>query len=431
MVKLFCSIVGVAGSAFSVEVDEGKTVDDLKEAIKAKKANDFKEVDADKLQLFLAKKDEGRGPWLTEEEVKKDVIDTTGLKLLGAARARLRRVGLSDVDVGGVDEDEEVEGRGPVNVLVVVPEQDGTISKEMFAATTPLTVEQVEMSMNKVLRERDEKASAYSFSDLNTAMEEQIVKKMRLTENIPDVKEPVDTSIAGYSWIPKIVESEESQRAGYMAYLQQHLKTLMDRGDFLLDDIAGDKSVLNIVDPRLPFAMKGTADVLLINRTSKNPLIKLAGVSLVIELKKKVEPGHVPQAIGQLVSCSMKAPLNCYPLSLLTDLNDHWHFSWFSDKHVLTQLTLRYPKNAFRFIEAAVLRRTESAPPPPSFMPGSFKTIKVDDFLPQPGDARAEEMMERYELMADVVEPEFLMARRMDYARQLVQSMPMYSYMYT
>ncbi|KAG2866965.1 hypothetical protein PC113_g2396 [Phytophthora cactorum] len=300
----------------------------------------------------------------------------------------------------------------------------------MSATTTPLTVEQVEMSMNKVLRERDEKASAYSFSDLNTAMEERIVKKMRLTENIPDVKEPVNTSITGYSWIPKIAESEESQRAGYMAYLQQHLKTLIDRGDFLLDDIAGDKSVLNIVDPRLPFAMKGTADVLLINRTSKNPLIKLAGVSLVIELKKKVEPGHVPQAIGQLVSCSMKAPLNCYPLSLLTDLNDHWHFSWFSDKHVLTQVTLQYPKNAFRFIEAAVLRRTESAPLPPSFIPGPFKTIKVDDFLPQPDDDHAEEMMERYELMADVVEPEFLMARRMEYAQHVVQSMPMYAHMY-
>ncbi|EEY65446.1 Crinkler (CRN) family protein [Phytophthora infestans T30-4] len=139
MVKLFCSIVGVAGSAFSVEVDEGKTVDDLKEAIKAKKANDFKEVDADKLQLFLAKKDEGRGPWLTEEEVKKDVIDTTGLKLLGAARARLRRVGLSDVDVGGVDEDEEVEGRGPVNVLVVVPEGavGSALSQPANSATIP------------------------------------------------------------------------------------------------------------------------------------------------------------------------------------------------------------------------------------------------------------------------------------------------------
>ncbi|EEY52986.1 Crinkler (CRN) family protein [Phytophthora infestans T30-4] len=428
MVTLYCVVVGVAGSAFPVDIDENKSVGHLKYAIKEKNASTIT-CDAKNLQLFLAKA--GGNAWLSSltEDVKK-------LKK-GEKTALVKSLTQEEKELQGEDPISEcLEGMDPpkvkqIHVLVVVPEQDGTISNDMSAVTTPLTVEQVEMSMNKVLRERDEKASAYSFSDLNTAMEERIVKKMRLTENIPDVKEPVDTSIAGYSWIPKIVESEESQRAGYMAYLQQHLKTLIDRGDFLLDDIAGDKSVLNIVDPRLPFAMKGTADVLLINRTAKNPLIKLAGVSLVIELKKKVEPGHVPQAIGQLVSCSMKAPLNCYPLSLLTDLNDHWHFSWFSDKHVLTQLTLRYPKNAFRFIEAAVLRRTESAPPPPSFMPGSFKTIKVDDFLPQPVDARAEEMMERYELMADVVEPEFLMARRMDYARQLVQSMPMYSYMYT
>ncbi|EEY69586.1 Crinkler (CRN) family protein, partial [Phytophthora infestans T30-4] len=347
MVTLYCVVVGVAGSAFPVDIDENKSVGHLKDAIKEKNASTIT-CDAKNLQLFLAKKKKGAGVRLTENDVKDGVSDTSDLKLLGVAGAPLSLVGLSEKDVKFVPTLEDVESMNtPVHVLVVVPEQDGTISKEMSAATSPLTVEQVEMSMNKVLRERDEKASAYSFSDLNTAMEERIVKKMRLTENIPDVKEPVDTSIAGYSWIPKIVESEESQRAGYMEYLQQHLKTLIDRGDFLLDDIAGDKSVLNIVDPRLPFAMKGTADVLLINRTAKNPLIKLAGVSLVIELKKKVEPGHVPQAIGQLVSCSMKAPLNCYPLSLLTDLNDHWHFSWFSDKHVLTQVTLKYPKNAF------------------------------------------------------------------------------------
>ncbi|EEY52988.1 Crinkler (CRN) family protein [Phytophthora infestans T30-4] len=386
MVTLFCAVVGVAGSTFPVDINENKSVGHLKKAIKEENASTIT-CDAKNLQLFLAKA--GGNAWLSSltEEVKK-------LKK-GEKTALVKSLTQEEKELQGEDPISEcLEGMDPpkvkqIHVLVVVPEQDGTISNDMSAVTTPLTVEQVEMSMNKVLRERDEKASAYSFSDLNTAMEERIVKKMRLTENIPDVKEPVDTSIAVYSWIPKIVESEESQRAGYMAYLKQHLKTLIDRGDFLLDDITGDKSVLNIVDPRLPFAMKGTADVLLINRTAKNPLIKLAGVSLVIELKKKVEPGHVPQAIGQLVSCSMKAPLNCYPLSLLTDLNDHWHFSWFSDKHVLTQVTLKYPKNAFRFIEAAVLRRTESAPPPPSFVLGSFKRIKVDDFLPQPVDARA------------------------------------------
>lgn len=137
--------------------------------------------------------------------------------------------------------------------------------------------------------------SVYSLSDLNTETGERIIKKMRLTEDVLDIKEPLDTSIAGYPWIARVAYDEGSQRAGYLVYLHQHLKKLMDRGDFLLDDIADDKSVLSIVDPRLPFRLNGTADVLLINRRTKNPLIK------------SVKPSHVPQALGQLVSCSMKA----------------------------------------------------------------------------------------------------------------------------
>ncbi|EEY53066.1 Crinkler (CRN) family protein [Phytophthora infestans T30-4] len=68
MVKLFCCIVGVAGSAFSVEVNEGTTVDDLKDEIARKQKYDFA---ASKLQLFLAKA--GGNAWLSNltEDVKK------------------------------------------------------------------------------------------------------------------------------------------------------------------------------------------------------------------------------------------------------------------------------------------------------------------------------------------------------------------------
>ncbi|KAE8952614.1 hypothetical protein PR001_g33215, partial [Phytophthora rubi] len=51
MVKLFCAIVGVAGSAYGVEVARG-AVDDLEDAIR-KKSSDRIECD-DQLQLFLA-----------------------------------------------------------------------------------------------------------------------------------------------------------------------------------------------------------------------------------------------------------------------------------------------------------------------------------------------------------------------------------------
>ncbi|KAG2946194.1 hypothetical protein PC118_g25682, partial [Phytophthora cactorum] len=67
MVKLFCAIVGVAGSAFEVDIDDAESVSALKKSIKAKKPNDFKDVDADKLQLFLAKT-EG-GAWLKSKDL--------------------------------------------------------------------------------------------------------------------------------------------------------------------------------------------------------------------------------------------------------------------------------------------------------------------------------------------------------------------------
>ncbi|RAW25063.1 hypothetical protein PC110_g18519, partial [Phytophthora cactorum] len=64
MNTLYCVVVGVAGSTFPVDIDENKSVGHLKDAIKEKKPDTIT-CEADKLQLFLAKKDEGRGPWLT------------------------------------------------------------------------------------------------------------------------------------------------------------------------------------------------------------------------------------------------------------------------------------------------------------------------------------------------------------------------------
>ena len=118
-------------------------------------------------------------------------------------------------------------------------------------------------------------------------------------------------------------------------------------------------------------------------------------------------------------------------MSLLTDLNDHWHFflvqrrarcgtsyAELPKKTRLTSLWQRCQKEKARFHFVF------------SFIAPPLKKLKVDDFLPMPSDG-ADEMMERYELMADELEPEFLTERRMEYAQHLVQSMPMYAHMYT
>ncbi|KAG3092074.1 hypothetical protein PI124_g16965 [Phytophthora idaei] len=82
MVKLFCAIIGEAGSPFSAEVpiDEGKTVDVLKKAIK-NETHQLKDVEVMHMQLFLAKKKRKKpakkksqekekvgGGWLDEDE---------------------------------------------------------------------------------------------------------------------------------------------------------------------------------------------------------------------------------------------------------------------------------------------------------------------------------------------------------------------------
>ncbi|KAG3108045.1 hypothetical protein PI124_g11619 [Phytophthora idaei] len=61
LLSLQCAIVGQVESLFDVEIDDGAKVSKLKKAIKEEKKNDLKDVDADKLQLFLAKK---HGAWL-------------------------------------------------------------------------------------------------------------------------------------------------------------------------------------------------------------------------------------------------------------------------------------------------------------------------------------------------------------------------------
>ncbi|GMF29765.1 unnamed protein product [Phytophthora lilii] len=121
--RLYYAIVGVAVSAFHVLIDDTEPVSALKDAIKTKKPNDIERVDADKLQLFLAKKDKGRGPWVTQLEALNGVSDTRDYNGLRFPDTELRSVGLASDQVGGeVSDEERAAGQGPVHVLVVVSE---------------------------------------------------------------------------------------------------------------------------------------------------------------------------------------------------------------------------------------------------------------------------------------------------------------------
>ncbi|KAE9242870.1 hypothetical protein PF002_g8532 [Phytophthora fragariae] len=391
MVKLHCGVYG-EGRVFSVKIELSDDVEALQEAIAAryKVVSNRVEVYPATLMLYLVRKKEGENDkWLKDDKNVKSF-------LVGGIDEKYEEMRPSwKLDKGELFGPDFKPGEQEIQVLVELPKAAaGVVSGSQDMK------ELIELSVSKVLNEREEKQSVHSLSDLNSEQGERIMKKMRLREDFPDFD---GTRRYFYCGIPVDLECRQAR------------------------NIAHDESLLSIVDPRLPFRINGTADVLLVNRRAKNPLNKLAGIRLVIKLKKKVESAHFPQALGQLASCSLKAPLHCYPVSLLTDLNDHWHFSWFNEERVVAQATLNYPKNAIDFIVAAVSERESLVPFRVPFIAPPLNKLKVDDFLPMPRDG-ADEMMERYELMADVLEPEFLAERRMEYAQHLVQSMPMYAH---
>ncbi|KAG2781688.1 hypothetical protein PC112_g24850 [Phytophthora cactorum] len=115
MVLLNCALVG-EGSVISIIIEEWKTVALLKKAIKEEKPNDFKDVDADKLQLFLAKT-EG-GAWLAGAGVAAVTVDgdghPQGFELMDPT------LWIKNPKHFGANFQ---PGEGQIHVLVVVPEQ--------------------------------------------------------------------------------------------------------------------------------------------------------------------------------------------------------------------------------------------------------------------------------------------------------------------
>ncbi|KAG2771077.1 hypothetical protein PC112_g25396 [Phytophthora cactorum] len=115
MVKLFCAIVGVVGSAFEVDIDEGQKVGDLKKAIKDQ--SDGLITDPwPKLQLFLAKK---HGAWLDGAGAAAVTLDEDG-PLRGFGDQMDPTLWVKNAKYFG---ENFQPGEGQIHVLVVVPEQ--------------------------------------------------------------------------------------------------------------------------------------------------------------------------------------------------------------------------------------------------------------------------------------------------------------------
>ncbi|KAH9181486.1 hypothetical protein AeNC1_016538, partial [Aphanomyces euteiches] len=340
MLTVMCVVVG-EGTPFPIDIAADQSVGHLKNKIKGEINYDGNAKD---LELYLAKTG---GAWLDTDGAKAVALDEDGK--VPDFDVMNPTYSLSNPECIGANFERK---DGDIHVLVVVPEGvpgnvnqlriaedfDGGRLTEITTGKRPIEKigEIVEASVHKAMRDSAEKVSVHSLSTMDSLKKHLLLRKMALKVTAIGMEEPSDTSIPVFKWNEELAENQENQRAQYMAYLETHLKTLLDK--FTLKHIANNKSILNTVDPRLPFVINGTADVLLIVKSKAINVIPLSGLCLVIELKKKVESCHLSQAIGQLVCASIKTPHNCSPMSLLTDLNDTWVFSYFSDKNVLTHI---------------------------------------------------------------------------------------------
>ncbi|KAL3662205.1 hypothetical protein V7S43_013004 [Phytophthora oleae] len=113
MMKLFCAVVGVAGSAFEVDIDADQFVGDLKVKIQAAKMYQFP---ADEQQLFLTKPKDGA--WLRSDDP--DVISMRS----GAIPEQVKKLLVDEIDPA--EEIGDLFGGAPtkkmIHVLVVVTE---------------------------------------------------------------------------------------------------------------------------------------------------------------------------------------------------------------------------------------------------------------------------------------------------------------------
>ncbi|KAF0682406.1 hypothetical protein As57867_025386, partial [Aphanomyces stellatus] len=196
-VTLNCLVVG-EGSPFPVVIDAEKTVGILKDKIKEKNMYQFP---AKELELY-------RMDGLTQDEdeqfvYKGTTIDMTtcSLDFFGEDKAKMPPLSLISERFNEAD----VNTRWKIHVLVVIPREIPPTGKRSIEELGEILDER----LNKFFKDRDEKRSVYSLSEMNSEKKRRILQKMGLDVNVLELEEPCNTSIPGYPWIVEFPENQD------------------------------------------------------------------------------------------------------------------------------------------------------------------------------------------------------------------------------
>lgn len=138
------------------------------------------------------------------------------------------------------------------------------------------------------------------------------------------LSDPLDQSFRHFDWLPNV--SECDQRNQILTFLRELVPKRVDfKGDgyeeLFVEDASKSKLLLCVDDKRLPFGLRGTADVAVVDKFAISQDELLAGTRAVFMVRMSIGPSHKAQAFAQLVAINLTESEDLTPVVVLTDLN--------------------------------------------------------------------------------------------------------------
>ncbi|KAE9353758.1 hypothetical protein PR003_g3714 [Phytophthora rubi] len=320
--------------------------DDLGES--RQKPNRIK-CDADKLLLFLAKKD---GAWL-------DGVGAAAVALDGDGHLQ----GFEQMDptlfINNFGKNFG-PAEGEVHVLVVVPE--GAVGSASETSKLDKLVEKVD-KMNDKLDKTMLGKRKVRHSSASSSLLDNLHVRLRASRAVPF--EP-EKHVEPFMWGcivdergQKIKLTEEQQRERYREYVKVNIGDTLAKNKLCVygvDKGEGAEDILSADVPGHDIKLAGRTDMIILSDQvleNRLELEMLPDVRLIIEVKQKVERRSISQAVSELIALDIMAAEPV--MALLTDLQKHWQFFWVADptnnRGTIESVTICDPSKAFAVIK--------------------------------------------------------------------------------
>jgi hypothetical protein len=189
---------------------------------------------------------------------------------------------------------------------------------------------------------------------------------------------PSTTSTASTSSIPAFQWSDENENQQYERYLH-YLRSNLS----VPRHLSVERAPLSLLDTfksrYLPFDVRGTSDVMVVEKASGN--LPVFGIRMLLELKKKrpdAKDGY--QAMGELLAADQHTPFT--PIVVLTDLADYWMFCWLEGRQLrFCEAPSRSAHPSQRSVQCSLISPASLAHAHVSFDMCSHRAVSSDTVL--------------------------------------------------